>query len=169
MTKIDGDLESEAIRVELGDNFVVISNDLENGDPFFVVLCNNPLHMCEQTFENNWRNTWYQGGMILGGVWYDKVSHQQGTNISYKLLIDYGPTYVYSHLVVASKFPMFPSTTQKGVQRFYVFGSRAHGFFICNCVQLYAYLIQLTLCPFRWANQPCKKTIQYYPLSRGWP
>ncbi len=57
----DGDLESKATRVELGDNFVVISNDLENGDPFFVVLCNKPLHMCEQTFEDNWGNTWYRG------------------------------------------------------------------------------------------------------------
>ncbi len=43
----DGDLEFEATRVELDDNFVVISNDLENGDPFFVVICNEPLHMCE--------------------------------------------------------------------------------------------------------------------------
>jgi hypothetical protein len=34
-------------RVELGDIIVVISNDLENGDPFFVVFCNKPSHMCE--------------------------------------------------------------------------------------------------------------------------
>ncbi len=54
-------------------------------------------------------------------MWYDKVSHQQGTNISYKLLIDYGLVYVYFHLVVASKFPMFPFATQKGVQRFCMF------------------------------------------------
>jgi hypothetical protein len=43
----DGDLEFEATRVELGDIIVVIFDDLENGDPFFVVLCNKPLHMCE--------------------------------------------------------------------------------------------------------------------------
>jgi hypothetical protein len=43
----DDDLEFEATRVELGDIIVVISNDLENGDPFFVVFCNKPLHMCE--------------------------------------------------------------------------------------------------------------------------
>jgi hypothetical protein len=47
IVKDDGDLEFEATRVELGDIIVVISNDLENGDPFFIVLCNKPLHMCE--------------------------------------------------------------------------------------------------------------------------
>ncbi len=51
--KNDGDLEIEVAKVELGDNFAIISNDLENGDLFFVVLCNKPLHMCEQTFEND--------------------------------------------------------------------------------------------------------------------
>ncbi len=54
----------------------------------------------------------------MQGMWYDKVSHQQGTNISYKLLIDYSLTYVYFHLVVTSKFPMLLFTTRKGVQRF---------------------------------------------------
>jgi hypothetical protein len=47
VAKKDGDLEFEAARVELGDIIVVIFDDLENGDPFFVVLCNKPLHMCE--------------------------------------------------------------------------------------------------------------------------
>ncbi len=56
--------------------------------------------------------------MILQGVWYHKVSHQQGINISYKLLTNYGLMCVYFHLVVLSKFPMLPYATQKGVQRF---------------------------------------------------
>ncbi len=43
----DGDLEFEVARVELGDIIVVIFDDLENGYLFFVVLCNQPLHMCE--------------------------------------------------------------------------------------------------------------------------
>jgi hypothetical protein len=61
---------------------------------------------------------WCHGDMIMRSVWYDKVSHQQGTNISYKLLTYSSLTYVYSHLVVTSKFPMLPSTTRKGVRRF---------------------------------------------------
>jgi hypothetical protein len=32
--------ESEVTTVEVGDNFVIISNELENGDPFYVILCN---------------------------------------------------------------------------------------------------------------------------------
>jgi hypothetical protein len=31
--------ESEVTKVEVGDNFVIISNELENGDPFYVILC----------------------------------------------------------------------------------------------------------------------------------
>jgi hypothetical protein len=31
--------ESEVAKVEVGDNFVVIFKELENGDPFYVVLC----------------------------------------------------------------------------------------------------------------------------------
>ncbi len=43
----DGDLEFEVVRVKLGDIIVVVYNELENRDSFFVVLCNKPLHMCE--------------------------------------------------------------------------------------------------------------------------
>jgi hypothetical protein len=46
-------LELEAIRVEYGNNFAVIYDELENGDPFYVILCNKPLHRCEETFEND--------------------------------------------------------------------------------------------------------------------
>jgi hypothetical protein len=35
----DEGFESEAARVEVGDNFVVISDELKNGDPFYVLLC----------------------------------------------------------------------------------------------------------------------------------
>jgi hypothetical protein len=35
----DEDFESETTKVEVGDNFIVISKELENGDPVYVVLC----------------------------------------------------------------------------------------------------------------------------------
>jgi hypothetical protein len=35
----DEGFESEVAKVEVGDNFVIISNELENGDPFYVILC----------------------------------------------------------------------------------------------------------------------------------
>ncbi len=65
----DVDLESEAAKVEMGDNFVVILDELENDDPFYVVLCNKPLHRCKETFDDDWGNTWYEGDMtskVLG-------------------------------------------------------------------------------------------------------
>jgi len=51
--------------------------------------------------------------MIIGGVWYQIVVNHRGTNIPYKLLTYFGLAFVYSHLVIASKFPMFPCATRK--------------------------------------------------------
>jgi hypothetical protein len=36
--------ESKVAKNEVGDNFVVVANKLENGDPFFVILCDHVLH-----------------------------------------------------------------------------------------------------------------------------
>jgi 23S rRNA A1618 N6-methylase RlmF len=55
----DVDLESKATKVEIGDNFVVIFYELENNDPFYVVICNKPFHRCEETFDGEWGNIWY--------------------------------------------------------------------------------------------------------------
>jgi hypothetical protein len=30
---------SQATKVEVGNNFVIISDELETGDPFYVILC----------------------------------------------------------------------------------------------------------------------------------
>jgi 23S rRNA A1618 N6-methylase RlmF len=49
----DVDLEFEAIKVEIGDNSVIIFDELENDDPYFVILCNKPLHRCQETFEDD--------------------------------------------------------------------------------------------------------------------
>jgi hypothetical protein len=62
---MDENIESEVAKVEVGDNFVVISNELENVDPFYVILCDMPLHRCEATFENDWGNQSYEVDMIL--------------------------------------------------------------------------------------------------------
>jgi hypothetical protein len=39
----DYDLEYEIGKVKMGNNFVVIANELENNDPFYHVICNKPL------------------------------------------------------------------------------------------------------------------------------
>jgi hypothetical protein len=44
-SNMDEDIKSET-KVEVGDNFVVISYELENGDTFYVILCDKPLQRC---------------------------------------------------------------------------------------------------------------------------
>jgi hypothetical protein len=46
----NGNWESGKTKVEIRDNYVVISKELENGNPFYVVLCDKHLHRCEATF-----------------------------------------------------------------------------------------------------------------------
>ncbi len=70
----DHDVESKSARVESSDNFVIIYDESENGDPFYVIICNKPL--CEETFENDQGNTQYEGEMMFEGVWYYKVEGQ---------------------------------------------------------------------------------------------
>jgi hypothetical protein len=65
----EDDNEIEGAKVKIGDNYAVVANELENGDAFFVVLCNKPLHMCMETFSDSWGNTWYKGNMFLGELW----------------------------------------------------------------------------------------------------
>ena len=59
-------------RMEIGDNFVVISDELQNGDPFHVVLCDTPLHTSKSTFEDGWENTWFHRDMILTSTYYKR-------------------------------------------------------------------------------------------------
>ncbi len=72
--------------VELGDNFMIILKELENGDPFYMVQCTKPLHRCPITFEDEWGNTWYKGDMILNGIWYYRLPSHISRNNSYRLL-----------------------------------------------------------------------------------
>ncbi len=113
----DCDLEYEIRKVKVGNNFVVIANELENNDPFYLVICNKPLY-AKKTFDVDQGNTQYEGDMIIGGIRYYKMEGIPSTNFSYRLLIDDGPTYTYFHLVVKSKILMLPCVRQKGDLRF---------------------------------------------------
>jgi hypothetical protein len=66
--------EFKVAKIEGGNNFVVVVvvvvDELENGDPFFVIFCDHALHRCEATFQDEWGNTWYEGDMLLGGILY---------------------------------------------------------------------------------------------------
>jgi hypothetical protein len=82
------DLEFEVVCVELGDNFMIILEELENGDPFYMVQCTKPLHRCPVTFEDEWGNIWYEGDMILNGIWYYRLPSHTSRNSSYSLLLE---------------------------------------------------------------------------------
>jgi hypothetical protein len=49
----DEGFENEVAKVEVGDNFAVISYELDNGDPFYVILCDQTLREYEVTFEDD--------------------------------------------------------------------------------------------------------------------
>jgi hypothetical protein len=55
--KDDGDLELQITKVELGNNFRIISNDMENGEFFATKYC-----ICVN-FDDEWDNTWYMKGI----------------------------------------------------------------------------------------------------------
>jgi hypothetical protein len=58
--KDDSDLELETTNVELGNNFPIIFNDMENGD-FFIVICNKYC-ICVN-FEDECDDIWYMKGI----------------------------------------------------------------------------------------------------------
>jgi hypothetical protein len=35
-----------------------------------MILCDHVLHQCKATFQDEWGNAWYEGDMLLGGIWY---------------------------------------------------------------------------------------------------
>lgn len=111
-TDEEEDAESETLKVEVGDNFAVISDELKKGDPSYMILCDKALHQCQETFEDEWRNQWYEGDMILCGFSYHQVLGQRGLNTSYRLLNDSPLAYAYSHLALKANFPMLPSATR---------------------------------------------------------
>ncbi len=59
------DCEYEVTKVEVGDNHVIIVKELKKGDPFYIILYNQPMDHCPITY--GWNNTFLDGGMILGG------------------------------------------------------------------------------------------------------
>jgi hypothetical protein len=57
-------------KIKVGDTFAIIVDELENGDPFYLIFCNKAQYRCEETFEDDWGNTYYVDDMIIEGLWY---------------------------------------------------------------------------------------------------
>jgi hypothetical protein len=60
------DCETEAAKVEVGDNYIVFTKELEEGDPFYIVMCNQPVYQCLATFIDGWNNMFFGRGNGFG-------------------------------------------------------------------------------------------------------
>jgi hypothetical protein len=89
----------------VGDNTVVMCHSSLN-ESVWVMLIDKPLTMVKEHLIDAWGQEWFQGNYIICGLWYKRLHLG---NKSYYLLEDSPPTWVYSHLIMASKFPMSPT------------------------------------------------------------
>ncbi len=96
--------EGMADEVVMGDNIVVMNSSNEG---FWIMLVSTLIHMVKEHFMDQWEQIWFEGDYVLHGLRYEKICPG---NKFYYLLEDSPPMYVYSHLVVASKFLLPPTT-----------------------------------------------------------
>jgi len=62
--------------------------------------------MIQQGFKDGWGQDWLSRDQVIRRVWYERL---WPSSRSYILLKDSTPTFVFSHLIVASKFKMSPT------------------------------------------------------------
>jgi hypothetical protein len=96
--------EEMANEVVVGDNITVM---ISTNEGFWIILVSTPVHMVKEHFTNEWGQKGLEGDYVLQGLWYKRL---HPSNKSYYLLEDSPPTYVYSHLVMPSKFVLPPTT-----------------------------------------------------------
>ena len=100
--------------LDVGDNFAVKA-DAANGEgaSFYIVQCFKRLHVVDKDQgPDPYGFKVDQGDEVVLGVYY-KQSGRSPT--SFILQSDMGPCFIYSHWVIASKFPMVQAQhTQKG-------------------------------------------------------
>jgi hypothetical protein len=78
-----------------------------NGEQFWLLLCDKPKHMVRETFIDAYKNTYYEGDSVIQGWYYELIQPRSKT---YYFNDSGQPTYVYSHIVCASKFVMPPTS-----------------------------------------------------------
>ena len=114
------DLDNEAQRVETGDTYVVYTDTPENGDRFFLVLCDMPVHNNTATFTDGWGCTWPTDTMLISGTYYRRLPSvgRDAGSYRYELLQDEPKAFNYSHLVVQSKVELLQYKSTKKNPRF---------------------------------------------------
>lgn len=90
---------------EIGDNVVVITNNKTN-EQFWLLLVYKIAHVVHESFEDEWGNSYVKGGVVLRGYWYERL---QASSRFYTLRDDKPLAYIFSHLIITSKFAMPPT------------------------------------------------------------
>jgi hypothetical protein len=90
-----------------GDNIAVLCESVDTNEDFWLITVDMPAHTVVNTFIDGWNQTFYEGESVVRGKYYERV--KEGSR-SYYLFEDAPRVYQYSHLVVASKFAMPPTT-----------------------------------------------------------
>jgi hypothetical protein len=92
--------------VDVGDN-IVVPYKSGNGKQFWLLFCDKAKHIMTKTFTDTYKNTYYEGDEVVCWCWYDLLRSRSRT---YFFNDDAQPTYIYSHLVYATKFIMPPTS-----------------------------------------------------------
>ena len=116
----EGELETEAERVETGDTYVVYTDRPEHGDRFFLVLCDKPVHKNGATFTDGWGCKWPRDTMLISGTYYRRIPSvgRDAGSYRYELLEDEPKAWNYSHLVVQSTVELMQYKSSKKNPRF---------------------------------------------------
>jgi hypothetical protein len=114
----DVDLEDGAVKVEVRFNVAIMSDVVEKGDPFFLILCDKALFVNAETFTDDWGNEWPGREMLIRGFYYERVSvYQRGHTVMYRLIKE-KEAYAASDHVICSNFAILLAYTWKGLQRY---------------------------------------------------
>jgi hypothetical protein len=98
--------EAIADLVIIGDNMAVPCES-NNGETFWLLLCDKPKHVVRHTFKDSYGNTYYEGDEVIRRRYYDLLCPR---NMAYFFNNNVEPTYIYFHLVCVAKFGMPPTS-----------------------------------------------------------
>jgi hypothetical protein len=105
--EVSNDGESLATCLEIGDCFVVITQDnTKDSASFLVLMCVEGLHMVTKDMHvDAFGQEFPHGSQVVIGKYFN----QQGRNLYFYVQCDKGEAYVISHLIRVVKFQMVQS------------------------------------------------------------
>ncbi len=93
-----------ATTLDVGDQFaIIVTKDNNEGDDFWILICEESLAMVEEVSKvDYWGQEVYRRKQIVVGKYYKR----QGHNLQSYILCGGGHGFIYSHLVITTKFNM---------------------------------------------------------------